>query len=58
MRVGFHSLRVICGIATPGDYRPDTYALESLDGRKFYRFTPHHGLVRVDDLAQATEPNF
>ncbi len=47
VRVGFLRLRVIAIIPTPGDYRPDVYALESLDGRAFYRFTPHHGITRV-----------
>lgn len=58
VKVGFLRLRVICSIATPGNYRPDEYALESLDGRAFYRFTPHHGIVRVDDRAAALEPAF
>jgi hypothetical protein len=47
VRVGFLRLRVLAIIPTPGDYRPDVYALESLDGRAFYRFTPHHGITRV-----------
>lgn len=58
VRVGFLRLRVLAVIATPGNYRPDEYALESLDGRAFYRFTPHHGVVRVDDRAAALEPSF
>jgi hypothetical protein len=58
VRVGFLRLRVIAAIATPQNYRPDEYALESLDGTKWYRFTPHHGIVRVDDRATAIEPNF
>lgn len=58
VRVGFLRLRVLASIATPGNYRPDEYALESLDGRAFYRFTPHHGIVRVDDRAAALEPAF
>lgn len=58
VRVGFLRLRVICCIATPGNYKPDDYALESLDGRAFYRFTPHHGVVRVKDRAAAVEPSF
>ena len=58
VRVGFNRLRVIATIATPQDYRPDQYALESLDGSRWYRFTPHHGLVRVDTRADAVEPNF
>jgi hypothetical protein len=58
VKVGFLRLRVLASIATPGNYRPDEYALESLDGRAFYRFTPHHGIVRVDDRAAALEPAF
>ena len=58
VRVGFLRLRVLASIATPGNYRPDEYALESLDGRAFYRFTPHHGIVRVDDRSAALEPAF
>ena len=58
VRVGFLRLRVLASIATPGNYRPDEYALESLDGRAFYRFTPHHGVVRVNDRATAIEPDF
>lgn len=58
VRVGFLRLRVIAAIRTPGDHRPDQYGLESLDGRAFYRFTPHHGIARVDTRDQATEPNF
>ena len=49
VRVGFLRLRVLCSIPTPGDYRPDVYALESVDGRSFYRFTPHNGITRVND---------
>ena len=58
VRVGFLRLRVIASIATPGDYLPDQYGLESLDGTKWYRFTPHNGIVRVDTRAAAVEPNF
>lgn len=58
VKVGFLRLRVIAAIATPRDYRPDQYALESLDGTKWYRFTPHHGIERVDTRAAAIEPNF
>lgn len=58
VRVGFLSLRVIAVVRTPGDFRPDQYGLESLDGRKWYRFTPHNGIARVDTRAEAVEPNF
>jgi hypothetical protein len=58
VRVGFLRLRVIGVIPTPANHRPDEYALESLDGRSHYRFTPHCGIVRVDDRAAALEPSF
>lgn len=58
VRVGFLRLRVIGVIPTPANYAPDEYALESLDGRAFYRFTPHHGIARVDTRADALEPTF
>ena len=58
VRVGFLRLRVLCSIATPGDYRPDVYALESVDGRSFYRFTPHNGITRVNDREAAIDPSF
>jgi hypothetical protein len=58
VRVGFLQLRVIARIPTPGDYLPDQYGLESLDRTKFYRFTPHHGIARVDTRDAAIEPNF
>lgn len=35
-------------VATPGDYAPDYYVLEAANG-KGYEFTPHNGLVRIDD---------
>lgn len=52
VRVGFMSLRVVAKVATPGDYLPDAYALES--NGKFYRFVPHNGITRCADLAEAT----
>ena len=58
VRVGFLRLRVIAAIATPGNYRPDEYALESLDGTRWYRFTPHHGINRVESREAAVEPTF
>jgi hypothetical protein len=47
VKVGFLSLRVTAKIPTPGDYAPDEYHLESLDGSKRYSFVPHNGLVRL-----------
>jgi len=58
VRVGFLRLRVLCSIATPGDYLPEVYALESVDGRSFYRFTPHNGIARVADRNAAIDPSF
>lgn len=51
VKVGFMSLKILAKIATPGDYRPDGYALES--GGKFYNFVPHCGLVRCGNLEEA-----
>lgn len=46
VKVGFLSLRVVACEATPGDYRPDRYILESAKGVR-YAFTPHLGLERL-----------
>ena len=46
VKVGFMSLRVVSSRATPGDYLPDAYLLESKG--KFYEFVPHNGLTRLD----------
>ena len=46
VKVGFLTLRVVGSEATPGDYRPDRYTLESANGTR-YTFTPHWGLERV-----------
>lgn len=46
VKVGFLSLRVVAAEATPGDYRPDRYILESAKGVR-YSFTPHYGLERL-----------
>jgi len=54
VRIGFLQLRVISGkIATPGNHAADEYALESMDGSKFYRFTPHRGVFRCESRAEA-----
>jgi|DEB3_MinimDraft_2_1074329.scaffolds.fasta_scaffold04954_3 hypothetical protein len=58
VRVGFLRLRVIAVIPTPANHEPDQYALESLDGTRWYRFTPHLGIHRVDTRANAIEPTF
>jgi hypothetical protein len=52
VRVGFMVLEIVAKIATPGDYRPDAYALKNSKGT-FYRFVPHFGLARCDNLADA-----
>ncbi len=44
VKVGFLHLRIISDrIPTPGNHMPDEWALESMDGTRFYRFTPHGG---------------
>jgi hypothetical protein len=53
VKVGFLTLEVLAKVATPGDGRPDLYALWNPKSGAFYQFTPHHGLSRVDDLAAA-----
>ena len=58
VRVGFLRLRVIAVIPTPANHEPDQYGLESLDGTRWYRFTPHLGIHRVDTRAIAIEPTF
>ena len=58
VKVGFLQLRVLALIPTPGNYLPDEYALESLDGGKWYRFTPHNGIYRVASREAALSLNF
>ncbi len=52
VKVGFMSLKVIQKQATPGDYMPDAYILQSAKGQ-FYRFVPHNGLVKIDSAQAA-----
>lgn len=47
VKVGFLSLKVISKQATPGDYLPDAYILQSAKGQ-LYRFVPHNGLQKVE----------
>ncbi len=54
VKVGFLTLKVLAKVATPGNYLPDQYALES--NGKFYCFVPHNGLHRCADLAEAMVP--
>ena len=51
VKVGFMTLVVVAKVATPGDWMPDAYALTS--NNKFYRFVPHNGLTKCNDLAEA-----
>jgi hypothetical protein len=54
VNVGFvRDLEVIAKVATPGDYRPDLYALWQPKTGRFYSFTPHFGLTREDSLEAA-----
>lgn len=47
VKVGFMSgLKVIEKVATPGDYKPDAYILESAKGQR-YEFVPHNGLQKI-----------
>lgn len=52
VKVGFMSLQVIAKIPTPGDYRPDAYALKSSKGQ-FYQFVPHFGVSKCSSLDDA-----
>lgn len=54
VNVGFvKGLEVVAKVATPGDYRPDLYALWQPSTGRFYQFVPHNGLTRCDTLDQA-----
>lgn len=54
VKIGFVAgLEVIKKIATPGDYRPDFYALWQPATNRFYAFQPHHGLTRCKSLSEA-----
>lgn len=58
VKIGFLQLRVISErIPTPGNYRADEYALESLDSTRFYRFTPHAGVFRCATKQDALTGN-
>jgi hypothetical protein len=45
----------VAAVATPGDYKPDAYALQNAAGTAFYRFVPHNGLSRCASLSEALE---
>lgn len=51
VKVGFMTLKVLAKVATPGDYKPDAYALEA--NGKFYQFVPHNGLSRCASFEEA-----
>jgi hypothetical protein len=54
VKIGFVSgLQVLAKVATPGDYKPDLYALVQPKTGRFYSFVPHNGLCRHDSLADA-----
>jgi hypothetical protein len=55
VRVGFLTFTVVGRVPTPGNGLPDQYALLHDNGR-FYSFTPHNGLVRCHNLADAMSP--
>jgi hypothetical protein len=56
VKVGFMQLRVLARVATPGNYLPDQYALTNADGSRYYRFIPHHGCTRMENLNEAMQP--
>ena len=52
--VGFvKGLEVVAKVATPGDYRPDLYALWQPTTGRFYSFVPHNGLTRCSSFEEA-----
>lgn len=55
VKVGFMSLRVLGMVKTPGDFKPDQYALANADNTRFYRFVPHFGCERVANLSEAMQ---
>jgi hypothetical protein len=52
VKVGWLTLRIVSIVLTPRDGRPDVYILESIDGAKRYRFTPHYGIERINEEHQ------
>ena len=54
VNVGFvKGLVVKARVATPGDGRPDVYALWHPSTNRFYQFQPHLGLSRCASLQDA-----
>lgn len=54
VKVGFMALTVLAAVATPGDYKPDAYVLQSSNGT-FYQFVPHNGLTKIWYAATLTD---
>ncbi len=52
VKVGYMTLRVVKRIPTPGDGKPDKWALTSLDGTRDYIFAPYSGLKKIADRRQ------
>lgn len=48
VKVGFLALTVVAAIATPGDFKPDAYILQSAKGQ-YYKFVPHNGLQKITE---------
>jgi hypothetical protein len=46
VKVGFMTLKVLQKVATPGDWLPDAYILQSAKGA-MYKFVPHNGLEAI-----------
>ena len=54
VNVGFiKNLVVKARVPTPGDGRPDCYALWQPQTNRYYSFQPHCGIVRCDTLTRA-----
>ena len=54
VNVGFvKGLVVLARVPTPGDGRPDCWALHHGLSDRYYSFQPHLGLTRCDNLTQA-----
>ena len=52
--IGFvKGLVVKAKVATPGDYRPDLYALYQPASNRWYSFVPHNGIVRCANFEEA-----
>lgn len=54
VKIGFLSLTVIRCTPTPGDYLPDYYTLKNPKTNALYKFTPHHGLEKIEATKEKT----